>query len=285
MLKMNDVHKKISESTFVFFDVETTGLSPWSGDRICEVAFLTWEKGTVLGTFQSLVNPGRPISKPASAVNGITDQMVEHAPCFADLVPEIRRLLKSVILVGHNAVFDLSFLEFQLQALQEEEINNTVIDTLSLARRCYTFSSNNLGAIARSLHAPMTQEHRALGDALLTKEIFERFLRDFDSRNIQQIGELIELQGGEISVPQRPAVVVPTMIAEMVREKKPLAITYVTEFGEEVTVLARLQTIKIVDEKVVMMVYFTQRQNLGEIPVAQIKKISCLESREEEVKP
>lgn len=200
MLKMKDGRKKIGESTFVFFDVETTGLSPWSGDRICEIAFLTWENGVTLGTFQSLVNPGRPISKSATAVNGITDCLVERAPFFADLIPEIRHLLKDVILVGHNAVFDLGFLQFQLRALQEEDINNTIIDTLLLARRCYAFSANNLASIARSLQVPVIQEHRALGDAILTKEIFERFLKDFHSKNIQEIGELVELQGGEISV-------------------------------------------------------------------------------------
>src|SRR5512145_1484783 len=77
------------DTPYVAADVETTGLSAFNGDRICEIALLRFLRGTVIDSLVSLVNPLRPISLGASAVNGITDLMVAGAPTFADLFPRI----------------------------------------------------------------------------------------------------------------------------------------------------------------------------------------------------
>ena len=72
--------------SFAIVDIETTGLSPLRGDRICEIAVLKVRNGRKTAQFQSLVNPERPISGGASAVNGITDDMVLDARsdcCYA----------------------------------------------------------------------------------------------------------------------------------------------------------------------------------------------------------
>ena len=77
---------------------------------MCEFAFLRFLRGSVIDSYVSLVNPFRPIDPGASAVNGITDEMVACAPSFADLFPRILMFLGDDPLVFHNAPFDLSFL-------------------------------------------------------------------------------------------------------------------------------------------------------------------------------
>lgn len=192
MSKMNAAFKEVDGATFVALDVETTGLSPWWGHRICEIALVVWKEGSIIEKFHSLINPGCPLSPGASQVNGITCEMVEHAPVFSELMPDIRRVLDQKILVCHNAPFDLNFLQFQLKDLEEQAIDNPVIDTLVLARRHYTFPSNKLGAIARFLNMPLQQEHRALGDAILTKQLCEHFLTDLRDKREYSIETVIE---------------------------------------------------------------------------------------------
>src|SRR6266540_7229589 len=75
----------LSSARFAYLDVETTGLSPWFGDRICEIAVVRCEGDKVLDTFDSLLNPERPISPGAARVNGLKDSQVRGAPRFMDV--------------------------------------------------------------------------------------------------------------------------------------------------------------------------------------------------------
>ena len=78
---------KLDSRTLAFLDVETTGLSPWFGDRICEIAILCCKGEEILAAFDTLVNPARPISPGAARVNGLTEADLADAPSFAEIVP------------------------------------------------------------------------------------------------------------------------------------------------------------------------------------------------------
>ncbi len=149
---------------FVAADVETTGLSAAAGHRVCEIALLRFLRGTVIDSFVSLVNPLRPIDPGARAVNGISDDMVENAPPFADLFPGILAFLGDDPLVFHNAPFDLSFLRAEARLAGGEWPGNRVVDTLAMARRTGRFRSNSLPAICRELGIG-SGFHRAEADA------------------------------------------------------------------------------------------------------------------------
>src|SRR3972149_5583725 len=88
-------------------DVETTGLEPGLGDRVCEIAVLRAAPQQEPRLFCSLVNPHRPISPGARAVNGLTNTDVAGAPSFPSLIPEISHQLDGAVLVAHNAPFAL----------------------------------------------------------------------------------------------------------------------------------------------------------------------------------
>src|SRR5438445_9121835 len=106
----------LHEHTFAVVDVETTGLSARMGDRICELAVVIVRGGQIVGQLQSLVNPQKPISRGAAAVNGISDSMVRDAPAFRKVAPELVKALDGAVLVAHNASFDLSFISSELRA-------------------------------------------------------------------------------------------------------------------------------------------------------------------------
>lgn len=222
------LNKDLSEITFCVLDVETTGLNPKLGDRICEIALLKTRNQDTLGTFNTLVNPERPISPAASAINNISDGMVKNAPTFAEIAPEILAFTQDSVLVGHNTQFDMSFLHEQFESLSLPMPEYAVVDTLALARRHYQFASNSLGNVARAIGMEPENQHRALGDVLITKEIFESFLRDFRQRGIDTLHALLQLQGGSVSYPRRHEIVIPHVLEDALKNRRRLALKYVS---------------------------------------------------------
>jgi DNA polymerase III epsilon subunit family exonuclease len=162
------------------------------------VGVLTKEAGGgIVDELQSLINPGRPISYGAAAVNGITDSMVRNAPPFRKVASTLTEMLSAekTVLVAHNSSFDLSFISAELRQAGYDPPANPVIDTLALARRCYTFASNKLGSVARALGINTYGLHRALADATITWHVLKRFLWDLEAKGITTLDELIAVQG------------------------------------------------------------------------------------------
>lgn len=215
--------------TYCFLDVETTGLYPFFGDRVCEIALVRWRPGEPLEVFHSLVNPERPISPGAYAVNGISDEMVKDAPRFGELVGRVLQFLEGAVIVAHNAPFDLGFLGSELSLLGLELPQNPVIDTLRLSRRCFRFPSNSLGNIARYLGIPVSEEHRALSDALTTREVFAHFLEEFRRHGVTRLGELMLLQGN--LHPESREGALPPLLEEALSRRRPVRLHYVSRFG------------------------------------------------------
>jgi DNA polymerase III epsilon subunit family exonuclease len=166
------------------FDVETTGLSAAYGDRICEVGIVCARGDEIIDTYQSLVNPQRPISPGAAQVNGLSDAQVCQAPVFAEVAAEVLAHMDGATLVCHNAPFDLSFLEAELARLGLTRPPIDVLDTLDIARRYYRFRSNSLSSVAANLRIVNVQAHRALGDALTTFYVFRTFYRQLSERGV-----------------------------------------------------------------------------------------------------
>src|SRR5258706_249340 len=162
----------LSSARFAFLDLETTGLSPWFGDRICEVGIVITEGKRIKHQYQQLVNPERPLSPGAASTNGLTDAELMSAPVFAEVVESVTGSLKDAVVVCHNAQFDVQFLDSEFKRLGRDMQIPNLIDTLNLARRFFDLPSNSLHSIAEAFHVPMTGAHRALDDALTARGIF-----------------------------------------------------------------------------------------------------------------
>lgn len=229
--------KNLSDITFAFLDVETTGLDPCLGHRICEIAVLKTRGGKALGKLQTLINPGRDISPQAASVNGITDDMIRGAPFFRDVAWDILNSLKDSVIVAHNAPFDLRFLFAEFVGIKLSHPENDVIDTLSIARRHYNFPSNSLGKIARYLGISTVGEHRAFADVRITNEIFEYFLMDLERRGmrVKSLKDALKLQGKPVSFERSNGLVLPPAIEEALRARGKLQIRYLSAYKDTTT--------------------------------------------------
>lgn len=235
------------DTEFAVVDVETTGLSPAFGDRVCEIAVVHAQGNKEKSTFATLINPGRPISLGAAAVNGITPAMVAGAPAFQDVAPEIIRRLTGRVFVAHNAPFDLGFLAAECQRLRLPLPFTDVIDTLALARQYYAFPSNSLGAVAERLNIPYPHRHRALQDARITRQVLIFFLQDLSRRRIAAAEDLVTPLAEVLSPSGGNTIPLPPTLSEALANGLSLEIRYVS-VGLEVSV-RRVDPIAVVPNR------------------------------------
>ena len=113
------------------------------------------------------------------AIHGITNEMVAQAPLFIDILPQLLSILDGCVLVAHNADFDISFLQAEMQACKFRWPEYPVLDTLKLARKNGRFERNKLGVIAQALGISAEGAHRAMADVRMTEKILYCFLQDF----------------------------------------------------------------------------------------------------------
>jgi len=158
-------------ASYVAFDVETTGLIP-GVDRIIELAAVSFDAGRVRESYQQLVDPGVPIPKAASQVNGITDQMVQAAPPLRDVLAPFLTFLGTGTPVAHNAAFDVGFITAETGRTGHVPPAGPVLDTRGLARRAFPRrASYSLQNLARDLSLEQGT-HRALADANACRQLF-----------------------------------------------------------------------------------------------------------------
>ncbi len=154
------------------FDVETTGLDPRRGHKIIEIAGIRIENGEIDETksFVSLVNPERTIPWEAKQVNKISDEAVRDAPGIEEVLPKFLEFSHGSILVAHNAIFDMGFMEIEKQLCWGYVDLPECLCTMRLSRAIFpTEFGHSLDAVARRLKLTIPQaRHRALPDVLLT---------------------------------------------------------------------------------------------------------------------
>ncbi len=184
---------RISESVFTVFDVETTGLYPYKGDMICEIAAVKFSPGSGQPEiFQSLVDPKRPISSGAFFVNKITQDMLIGKPTIDRILPDFLRFIEGSILVAYNAGFDIGFIESALGRDKDVISGYRVIDVLRLARRLFPgLPRYSLKDVTSSLGIERLSAHRALNDVCMTKGVFDKSLDELGSNGIDEIEDLI----------------------------------------------------------------------------------------------
>ena len=173
-----DLATPLYDVTFVVVDLETTGGSARGGDSITEVGALKLRGGEVLGTFDTLVNPGVPIPHEISMLTGITDDMLWPAPPINEVLPAWIEFARDAVIVGHNIRFDCAFLDAALARHEYPRMHNHRVDTVTLARRLVRDETENmkLGTLARYFQTETEPVHRAFADAAATAELFHTLL-------------------------------------------------------------------------------------------------------------
>jgi len=220
----------LSSARFAFLDLETTGLSPWFGDRICEVGIVISEGKRIRKQYQQLVNPERPLSPGAASTNGLSDGDLEAAPLFAQVADEVAQWLKGAVVVCHNAQFDIQFLDSEFKRLGHEIQISNLIDTLNLARQFFELPSYSLLSIAEAFQVPITAVHRALDDALTLRGVFFGMMD-----RLKQFNKPLDDYIGIYNSPAWPneGIQLPTELGEAIYSNRRLFIKYIDGGGEE----------------------------------------------------
>lgn len=167
---------------FVAFDLETTGIKPQT-DMIVEIGAVLFEGSHAVKTYGTLVDPGVPIPPDASAVNGITNEMVQGKPRVADVLAGFADFCGDLPLVAHNAPFDFKFLLEDVKLHRGAAPKGVVLDTLPLARKVFPGLPNyKLWTLVRHFNFPSGTFHRAEEDSAYCGLLFDRIVQTLEMR-------------------------------------------------------------------------------------------------------
>ncbi len=168
---------------YAILDIETTG-GKYNEEGITEIAIYQFDGHTITDQFSSLVNPERPIQPFVVNLTGINNSMLRHAPKFYEIAKRVIEITKNCILVAHNARFDYRILRTEFDRLGYNFEKETLC-TIELSKKLIpNLPSYSLGKLVRSLGVPITDRHRAQGDAKATLELFKLLLNKDVSKEI-----------------------------------------------------------------------------------------------------
>jgi len=212
----------LADTEFVVVDLETTGGSPQRGSTIIEIGAVRLDRGRRAHRFSRLIDPGRPLPPFITRLTGITDGMLAGQPRLSEVIAEFLEFAGDRVLVAHNARFDVSFLNAALTACGARTLPQPHLCTMRLARRLVPqLRRRGLDAVASHFGIPLVDRHRALGDAVMTAEIFLHFLELLAARGVQRLDQVLDLQasardgriffcplprGAVVALPERPGV-------------------------------------------------------------------------------
>lgn len=201
----NEQHRKLSDDTYIVFDVETTGLSAVY-NKIIELAAVKVHNGEIIDKFERFANPHEPLSDTTINLTGITDDMVQDAPEIEDVLRDFEKFMGDDILVAHNASFDMGFLNEGFRKIGRGAAQNPVVDTLELARFLLPELKNHrLNTLCKKFDIELTQHHRAIYDAEATGYLLWKLLKQAFEKEIEFHDQLNENMGQGGYMRSRPS--------------------------------------------------------------------------------
>jgi DNA polymerase-3 subunit epsilon len=186
--------RRLTELTYTVFDTETTGLNPSQGDEIIQIGAARIVNNKLLRQecFEQLVDPQRSIPAASIPIHGIQPEMVQGQPTIAQVLPAFHAFAQDTVLVAHNAAFDMRFLQLKEQPTGIV-FDHPVLDTLLLSAVVHpNQDSHRLEAVAERFNVTIIGRHTALGDAMVTAEVFMKLIPLLAEKGIHTLGEARE---------------------------------------------------------------------------------------------
>ena len=176
---------------YAIVDIETTGHSHLSGDRMIQIAIVIMQDWEIKQTYTKFIQPGKDIPPFIQDLTNITNEDVKDALPFEMHADYIYELLSDSIFVAHNTDFDLPFLQAEFRRVGLPKWQGKKIDTVELAKIIYPMSlSYKLGDLAADLAIPLKQAHRADDDALATAFLLKKCWEDLVALPMQTVEQL-----------------------------------------------------------------------------------------------
>ena len=164
----------------VILDTETTGLSIIEKHRIVEIGCIELENQIPTNKiFHEYLNPQRSVSEDAYKIHGYSDDFLSDKKTFSEIAESFLKFIKDKKIIIHNAVFDLSFLNYELKLINRKKIDSkNIVDTLEIARQKYPGSQISLDALCKKFNIDNSrrEKHSALMDCQLLKEVYINLL-------------------------------------------------------------------------------------------------------------
>jgi DNA polymerase III subunit epsilon len=186
--------RKLSELSYTVFDTETTGLNPSQGDEIIQIGAARIVNNKLLRQecFEQLVDPQRTIPAATIPIHGIQPEMVVGKPTIDQVLPAFHAFAQDTVLVAHNAAFDMRFLQLK-EAQAGVVFDHPVLDTLLLSALVHpNQDSHRLEALAERFNVTIVGRHTAMGDAMVTAEVFVKLIPLLAEKGIHTLGEARE---------------------------------------------------------------------------------------------
>jgi DNA polymerase-3 subunit epsilon len=186
--------RRLVDLVYTVFDTETTGREPSQGDEIIQIGAARIVNGKLLHQecFEQLVDPQRSIPAASIPIHGIQPSMVIGQPKIGEVLPAFHAFAQDTVLVAHNAAFDMRFLQLKEQATGVV-FDQPVLDTLLLSAVIHpNQESHRLEAIAERFDVPVIGRHTAMGDAMVTAEVFIKLIPLLAQQGIHTLGQARE---------------------------------------------------------------------------------------------
>jgi DNA polymerase III subunit epsilon len=184
----------LAQLDYTVFDTETTGLEPSAGDEIIQIGAVRIVNRRLLRheAYEQLIDPLRSLPPQSVKIHGITADMLAGQPPIARVLPIFRAFVADTVLVAHNAAFDMRFLELK-EAATGIRFDRPVLDTFLLSAVLFpNQETHRLEAIADRLGVSVMGRHTAVGDAIVTAEVFLKMLPLLADKGIRTLGEARE---------------------------------------------------------------------------------------------
>ncbi|WP_210423720.1 exonuclease domain-containing protein [Croceivirga thetidis] len=183
---------------YTIIDIETTG-NGLKGNKITEISIFKFDGEQVVDEFTSLVNPQCPIPFFITGLTGIDDQTVAKAPIFEEIAPKVLELTEDCIFVAHAVNFDYGVIKEEFRQLGVDFVRKKLC-TVRLSRKLIPgLRSYSLGKLCSAINIPITDRHRARGDAHATVLLFQQLLQKPDSEKV--IATFLNARSQEATLP------------------------------------------------------------------------------------
>lgn len=167
--------KELTDTEYVVFDLETTGLDLMS-NGITEIGAVKIINGKIKEQWTTLVKPDYKIDQENFKITGISNEMVKDSPKIGQVLPDFMKFINGAVLVAQNAEFDMKFLK-RFAIAEDYDVKNKVMDTMEISRKYMPELRKHDLATLADRFGVVFHHHRALSDAYATAEIFIELLK------------------------------------------------------------------------------------------------------------